>query len=270
MPVVTISRGAFSGGEALAECVAARLGCPCIDRDTFVKREAAASGLSEDDLREALVKSPGVLGRLRRKKRLYLTLLQAALAEEVAGGEAVYHGNAGHLLLPAALPVLRVRIIAPLEFRLNLVRGRMGLGPEEGAQYLARLDDERRNWTRFLYDVEWGDPSLYDLVVNLDHASIDEACTVVADMARLECFAFTPERRAALRDFALAARVRAALGLDPGTAPLEVEVWCRAGTVCIQGFVGSQRGIREIERVARGVPGIRDLDLEDLTVYHDV
>ena len=73
-----------------------------------------------------------------------------------------------------------------------------------------------------------------------------------------------------MKDFALGSRVRAALGLDPGTAPLEVEVWCQSGAVHIQGFVGSQRGIREVERVARQVPGIRDLNLEELAIYRDV
>ncbi len=36
MSIITISRGVFSGGEALAECVAVRLGYRCIDRDTLV------------------------------------------------------------------------------------------------------------------------------------------------------------------------------------------------------------------------------------------
>jgi hypothetical protein len=269
MSVITISRGAFSGGEALAECVAARLGYRCIGREELVQR-AAGAGVPESEMRDALLKSPGLLDRLRSRRRLYLTLIRAFLAEEVASGDAVYHGNAGHLLLADAVPVLRVRVIAGPEFRLAMVKERMGLGPAEAAAYLAQQDEERRKWTRFLYGVEWGDPSLYDVVLNLDRATMEEACGVVTDMARLECFVLTPERSTALRDFALASRVRAALGLDPGTAPLEVEVLCQSGAVRIQGFVGSRRGIREVERVARQVPGIRDLNLEDLVIYHDV
>lgn len=113
--------------------------------------------------------------------------------------------------------MLRVRIIAPLEFRLAMVRDRLGLSREGGLAYIARMDEERRKWTHFLYGVEWDDPSLYDVVINLAHATIAEACAVLSDMARLDCFAFTPERRAAIQDFALASKVWAALGLDPGT-----------------------------------------------------
>jgi cytidylate kinase len=268
MAVITISRGTFSGGKSLAECLAARLGYRCIDREALVQR-AAAGGVDESELKEALLKSPDLLDRLRRTRRLYLAVLQAALAEEAASGEVIYHGNAGHLLLKGVVPVLRVRIIAPLEFRLGMVKDRLGLGREEGEGYIARMDQERRSWTRFLYGVEWDDPSLYDFVVNLEQSSIAEACEVLAGMERLECFAFTPERRAAIQDFALASKVWAALGLDRGTTHLEVEVRARAGTVYIQGFVGSERAIHEVERVAGQVPGLRRLNLAELTVYHD-
>jgi cytidylate kinase len=269
MPVITISRGVFSGGEALAECVAVRLGCPCIGREALVER-AAARGVPDSELRDALRKSPRLLERLRSRRRLYLALLQAALAEEAAAGGLVYHGNAGHLLLQGFTPVLRVRIVAPLDHRLSLVRERLGLGPEEGAAFLAREDEERHNWTRFLYGVEWGDPAQYDVVINLRYATIEEACEVVAGMAAHESFAFTPEWQTAMKDFALASRVRVALGMDSGTAQLDLDVSCRSGVVSVRGFVGSQRGIREVMRVAAEVPGIRKLDLDDLVVYHDV
>lgn len=269
MAIITISRVVFSGGEAVAECVAGRLGHRCLGREALVEA-AAAGGVPESELHDALVKSPGLLERLGSRRRLYLALLQSALAEEAAGGELVYHGNAGHLLLPASAPVLRVRIVAPLDYRLALARERMGMGPEEGAAFIAHADEDRRHWTRFLYGVDWGDPSLYDLTLNLKRSGIEDACDVVAGMAGMECFVLTPERRAALKDFALASRVRAVLGLDPGTAQIEVEVSCRSGIVEVRGFVGSQRGIREVERVAGGVPGVRELELDDLVVYHDV
>ncbi len=268
MSVITISRGTFSGGKSLAECLAARLGYRCIDREALVQ-QATGGGADERELKQALLTSPGLLDRLRRRRRLYLTVLQAALAEAAASGEVVYHGNAGHLLLKGVVPVLRVRIIAPLDYRLAMVKDRLGLSREESEAYIARRDEERRSWTRFLYGVDWEDPSLYDVVINLEQTSIAEACEVLTGLARLEGFAITAERRATIQDFVLANRVWAALGLDQGTANLEVEVRAHAGTVFVQGFVGSQRAIREVERVAGQVPGVRWLNLAELTVYHD-
>jgi inorganic pyrophosphatase/exopolyphosphatase len=57
MSVITISRGSFSGGKILAECLARRLGYRSIDRDIIVER-AAAYGVSQYELRDALEKPP--------------------------------------------------------------------------------------------------------------------------------------------------------------------------------------------------------------------
>ena len=58
MSVITISRGSFSGGKTLAECLAARLGYRCVGRETIVER-AAASGVSHEELLDALLKPRG-------------------------------------------------------------------------------------------------------------------------------------------------------------------------------------------------------------------
>ena len=135
MSVITISRGSFSGGKTLAECLAETLGFRCVDRDTIVER-AAAFGVSQEELMDALLKPPTFLDRFRHKKYIYLTLIQAALAEEVRTGKAVYHGNAGHLLLKGGPHVLRVRVIAPLEFRIPMAQERLKLSRSETITYI--------------------------------------------------------------------------------------------------------------------------------------
>ena len=188
MSVITISRGSFSGGKTLAECLAVKLGYRCIGRETIVER-AAAGGVSHDELLAALLKPPGFLERFGHKRYQYLTVFQAALAEEVRDGNVVYHGNAGHLMLKGAPPVLRIRIIAPIEMRLAMVEERLKLTGDEALDYIQKMDEGRKKWTQFLYGVNWEDPALYDLVVNLEHMDIDEACEVINALTRAKrCF----------------------------------------------------------------------------------
>jgi hypothetical protein len=71
MSVVTISRGTFSGGKRLAECLAERLKYRCVDRDVIVEK-AAAWGVSQEELRAALEKPPTFLERFRSKRYLYI------------------------------------------------------------------------------------------------------------------------------------------------------------------------------------------------------
>jgi cytidylate kinase len=263
MCVITISRGAYSGGELMAECLAWKLGYRCVDRDVIVER-AAAHGVSQDVLRDALQKPPGFLERFGHKRYIYLALIQAALTEEVRTGDAIYHGNAGHLLLREGPQILRTRIIAPLEFRIRMVQDRLRYGRDEAISFLQKADEDRQKWTHFLYGVNWGDPALYDVVINLEHMGIEEACHVVSALAKEKCFEFTAESRARMNDLVLASRVKADLAVNPATSDLEVEVTARRGQVSITGRIPRLSEVQEIERIARSVPGVTGVQLDEL------
>jgi cytidylate kinase len=263
MPVITISRGSFSGGKMLAECLSKSLGYRCVDREVIVER-AAAHGVSQDELRDALQKPPTLLDRFQHKKYLYLVLIQAALAAEVRTGKAVYHGNAGHLLLKGGPHILRVRIIAPMEFRLKMAQDRLKFSRAEAADYIARMDQDRRKWTQYLYGVDWGDPGNYDIVLNLEFMNIEEACTTVSTLARQRCFEFTPRCQAAMDSLALASRVRAELALDDATSHLEFDVEAKDGVVRIRGAISGTQAIEDIQRIAGAVAGVQRLNLDEL------
>jgi cytidylate kinase len=255
MSVITISRGSFSGGKMLAERLGASLGYRCVDRERIVER-AAEYGVSPDELRQALLKAPTLLDRFQHKKYLYLTLIQAALAGEACAGRLIYHGNAGHLLLRGGPPILRVRIIASMEFRIAMARQRLCLDRNEAVAYIREVDRDRRRWTQYLYGVDWTDPSLYDMVLNLDTMHIREACAVVTTTIQQKRFEFTPQWRAAMNDLALASRVRAALALNPATAHLRLEVESRGGRVSVRGRLFRIQEMEEIRQVTWAIPGV--------------
>ncbi len=264
MSVITISRGSFSGGKTLAECLAAKLGYRCIGRETIVER-AAASGASHEELLSALLNPPGFLERFQHKRYRYLALFQAALAEEVKNGKVVYHGNAGHLMLKGAAAVLRIRIIAPTEMRLAMVQERLKLTGKEALDYIQKTDEGRRKWVRYLYGVDWDDPALYDLVLNLEHINTEEACGVIDALARARrCFELSPECRAELEDLAVASSVRAALAMNPSTSHLEVETSAKGGQVFVRGKVTEIGELDQVRRVAIALPGVTGLNLDAL------
>jgi len=263
MSVITISRGSFSGGKTLAECLARRLGYRCIDRDVIVER-AAAYGVSQDALRAALEKPPSFLDRFQHKKYLYLALIQAALAEEVRGGKAIYHGLAGHLLLKGGHPILRTRIIAPMETRVQMIQERLKYSRHDAIAYIERVDEGRHKWTEFLYGVDWGDPTLYDIVLNLEYITLEEACHIISSMVIERSFEFTPECQQRMDDLALGSRVRADLAIAPSTADLELEVNAHEGAVSIKGKVSTLGQINEVKQVASAASGVVSLNLDEL------
>jgi cytidylate kinase len=62
MAIITISRGSFSGGQGLAECITEKLGYRCISREVLVEA-AREYGVPLDKLSKALDEAPGLLER---------------------------------------------------------------------------------------------------------------------------------------------------------------------------------------------------------------
>ena len=135
MAIITISRGTFSGGQTVAECVAERLGYRCISREVLVDA-AGQYGVPLEKLSKALDDAPGFLERLTTERVNYLAYIQAALCKEVEHGEVVYHGHGGHLLLSGLPHVLSVRVVADMEFRIRAAMDRRHLSRDEAIQFI--------------------------------------------------------------------------------------------------------------------------------------
>jgi cytidylate kinase len=268
MPIITISRGSMSGGRALADCVAASINAPCIGRELVVEA-AAKLGVTEEVLSQKLEKSPGLWERMTHERRIYVTALQAALAEHVVDGHLVYHGFADHLLLQGVPAVLRVRLIAPMAARIRAVMDQHQLSREAAARYIDEVDEDRVRWARFIYGVDLRDPVLYDVTVNLDVMNVGSACSLVVDVAKRPEFTVTQEVRDRLADFALACRVKVALATNPATRSLDLEVGAERGAVTVAGEVPeaamithvSTRWEKELRSVAEEVDGVRGVEL---------
>ncbi len=210
MAIITISRGTMSGGSDLALCLAGTLGYPSLSREVLVDA-AAMLGVSEETLHEKIMKEVGFWERFSDDRRLYVIALQSALAEQCLNGNLIYHGHAGHLLLKGVPCVLRVRLIAPLEVRIEKLMKRDNISHEAALNFINTQDKNRVEWCRFVYDVDWSDPSGYDMVLNLEHITIPEACGILSAAAALPEFAITDQIRKKLLDFAVKCRVKLAL-----------------------------------------------------------
>jgi len=258
MSIITISRGTFSGGKALAECLSGRLGYPCVSREVIVDA-ASEYGISLEKLTAAMEKPPSFWEQLTGERTAYLHYVRAALYERALGGNLVYHGHAGHLLLRDVSPVIRIRVIAGLEFRIKEAMERLRIGRKEARARIREYDLARVKWTRFLYNVDWYDASLFDVVVNVDQMGIECACEVVARTADLDCFKPTPESQRVIENLTLSSRVWAALAKDPSTWSAEVEVTADDGIVTITGSSRLDEVIRAIPTVAGRVEGVQEV-----------
>ncbi len=264
MAIITISRGTMGLAKALAENLAAELGIKCLGRE--VVREAAEKlGVPHEIMQKKTEEAPAFLERWVSERKPYVLAMQAVLADYAAEGNLVYHGHAGHLLLRSVPTVLRARIIAPLEVRIPIAMQHEHLNRDEAKAYILKVDEARAKWAKFLYGVDWGDPQLYDIVMNMGGTTLETACEVLAVMARRPEFSLTPGVSRRLHDFALASRVKLALAMNPASRGLELEAQANDGAITISGAVPQaslpfrvdDRFEQELRAISLGVQGVK-------------
>ena len=262
MSIITISRGTFSGGMALGKCLAERLGYACLNREDIADSATKEYDLSPEKLAVAMDRPPSFWQQLIPQRTGYLNYFRAALCDRAVGGSLVYVGFVGHLHLAGVSHVLRVRVIDDIESRISDAMRRLQVARPEAIAYIEKADVERAWWTKFLFGVRLDDPSLYDVVLNLEHLGLDGACEIVAGMTELEQFKPTVESQKAMADLALGSRVLAALTKDSRTASARVSVVARGAAVTVVGGAGSEREMNDIPLVAGSVSGVAAVNCE--------
>lgn len=255
MQIVCISRGSMSGGKALAEKLAAKLGYDCLSREELTEA-ATRAGIPVGKLEMAVVNRRPLDERLVLEKNRYQAFITATLCERALQNSLVYHGRTGHLVLPGLPHVLRVRVIQDTERRVESVMERLGLDRAKVLRYLEQVDEDRRRWVRTLYGTDWRDPGQYDLVVNLANLVVDNAAAGLVHVARLPEFQVTPVVQRSLQDLLLAARCRLQLGSDQRTRDMDVRVTAQDGVVTVTYLPRDVQRQGLLPAVLEGVEGV--------------
>ncbi|MBD3168474.1 MAG: hypothetical protein GF307_03255 [candidate division Zixibacteria bacterium] len=258
MSVITISRGTFSGGNILATRLAEKLGFNCVSREEL-SDEATKLGVPVGKLQMAMVKPPRVYRRMGRERDQYLACMTMLLCEKILEGNLVYHGHTGHLLLPGISNILRIRVLADMEFRIKSVSDRLKVGRDKAKDYISNVDTDRDKWIKFLYGVDWHDPLHYDLVVNLDQTGIDNAATGLCTMAELPDFKLTPASKMAIQNLYLSSKAHFTLTADSRTSYADIKVIANDGTVQVNYLPQQSEVAPYVEEVLSGIEGIREV-----------
>jgi cytidylate kinase len=248
----------------MAECLADQLQYPVVARE-IIREAASELDVSEQELSRAMDRAPRLWSRHASARRVYIAMVQAALAEHIVGGDLIYHGRAGQLLLAGLPAVLRVRLIAPIGDRVCALLESDEMTPTSAEEYIRHVDEARARWVKMMYGQDIEDPQLYDMVINLKTLSVPAACNIVTRAARRPDFAVTPEVKAQLMDFRVACRVRVALLSERQTRAHDLQIEAHGGVVDVSGTAPALKSGRmgeQIVEIARSVPGVEEVRLK--------
>ena len=186
-----MSRTLGAGGEEIGRLVAGRLGFDYVDED-IVTRAAQRGDVTAEDVanaerRQSLLRrlftelgtgsgvetyglAPATGGDLPDDMR---ALIREAIEEVAARGDVVIVAHAASFALAGREGILRVLVTASPETRAGRSQGSIKDSDAERADYLRRF-----------YGVEHELPTHYDLVINTDAVSVEQAADLVALAAR--------------------------------------------------------------------------------------
>jgi len=266
MAIVTISHEMGAGGSMIGRALAERLEYRYVDQD-MIARAARQYGCLEDRLTHFDETKPSFLERFDAETRHYLLVLQSAVLDVAEQGDAVIMGRSGQVLLNGIAHALRVFVGAPFDLRVQRVIRKMAdegepVDRRAAAELVRRTDQEKAGRTRYLFDVSWSDPALYDVVINTETLTFEAAVDLILGMVRRPELAATAASQQAVRDRALASRVRVALAAHPATRKYRMTVEAKHGVIRLEGTAALEQGLE----VARAVQGVADVHTQLLEV----
>jgi cytidylate kinase len=262
MPIITISRTLFSGGEQIAQEVAKRLGYPCLRRKELILGAAEDFDFEETKLVEAMAEPPKLWQRDRDKREAHFNLIRAAFLRRCSEQDLVYHGFSGQELVRNVSHVLRILVIAEESFRVNNAIRQVG-GDHDQAMALIKANDKKFNkWTRHMYGFEWKDPSLYDLVFHIGRITTTSAVEAILGVVARGDFDPTDASRQKFADELLASVVWSALTRNEETSASYLETFAHKGRVTVTGTARSLRILNAITEVAQAVEGVTEVENE--------
>jgi cytidylate kinase len=167
--VISFSGADGAGMREIAHEVGARLGYAVVDEEIVVHAAAAAEV------------EPGVVADVELREHDKLReLIGQAIDETAARGDVVIVAHAASHALAANPDVLRVLVTGTPEVRRDRVAAERGLDERDAARAVDAGDAARAAYLKKFHGAKRELPTDYDLVLNTDRLSVEQAAALVA------------------------------------------------------------------------------------------
>jgi dephospho-CoA kinase len=203
---VCISSEDGTGALGAAVLAARTLGLRVIDED-IVTRAAVEAGVDRDAvadveqrkskltrLLEGLGPASAGMGYIVPEAVVPATppsdtlkgLIKSVIEETATAGEVMIVSHAASLALANRDGVLRVLVTASPEVRSERLAATLGLDEAEADRAIKRGDSGRADYIKRFYGISSEQPTHYDLVLNTDRLSPEQAAQLIVTAARAE------------------------------------------------------------------------------------
>jgi cytidylate kinase len=260
MPVIALTQGMGSLAQDIAEQLADDLKLATLQHEV-AERVAEKMHVSKSLINRLRGGKAGALERLRADRHALAIYTAEEVLDAAARGNVVVRGWGATQLLRTVPHIPCIRIMRPFEQRVQWLMKALDTQDRDLAEAEVRRSDQA-NAGRMndQFGVQWGDPVLFDMVLNTDRLSVNSCVEQIKTLLARPEFAETAASRALLQGMALSAHVRAALNAHEDTRAVDVAIEGLDGRITLRGIVTNDLEKAAALRVAEGVSGVLSID----------
>jgi cytidylate kinase len=253
MAVLTISREFRSGSQEIGRMIAERMGYTYIGKEqilTDMRSAGERCGRLLTDLDEA---TPSVWERFDNEYRGFIALVESYIFEYARRDRTIIVGRGGTHLLCDIPFVLRVRLGAPLEIRVDRAMRKDQVDRETAKWLIQTIDRSRAGYIQANYGIDWNDQRCYDMIFNTGVQSYELIVDILASALQDRDSKVTPEWKDILLGRKIAARIRAAVLMHPKLNIPTLRVDYEKGSLFLRGVIHSRAEYDRVEKLAKKI-----------------
>ncbi len=266
MSIIAMFHGSYCHEKEIIDDLVKKLNYKHITDNDILNEASERFRVPVKKLARAMFFSPSIFNKFTHEKERSIAYIRMVLAERMKNDNILHTGFAGHLLPKNISHVLKVCIIADIDYRAELASKREGISVKDAFNKIKKKDDELNRWTQYLYGMKPWDAKLFDIVIPIDkrskeeskEAAIEEAVHIVYYNLQRDIIKRTAKSINAMNDFVLASGVNIALA-EKGH---DVLVSCRNReiTIVIDKYVMRLDALeKELNNIASAIPGVRNV-----------
>ncbi|MGQ9508004.1 MAG: cytidylate kinase-like family protein [Thermodesulfobacteriota bacterium] len=265
MAILTIARKYGSGGREIGRAIADQLNYEYIDRGRILEDMKVEGKQWEESMKTFDENFPTLWERYDWYYRGFVALNQSYFLNYALKDNVIIMGRGGNFLLKGIPYVLSVRIIAPIEKRIEKIMEREGVNRESAMWLIENVDREMAKAIYLIYGKDWDNQAEYDMVFDTSIKSTDEIITTIKN-ALIEKDKFnTKKAKRILQLRALASKIRAKIVTNPRYIISTLDVYPKEEGILekgliIRGIIRNQVDIKKIQEEADALAG--DIPIE--------
>ncbi|MBI4767777.1 MAG: cytidylate kinase family protein [Deltaproteobacteria bacterium] len=251
MAVLTISRTYQSGGHEIGKAVARETGYDFIDKTQIFSNLKSLGEKWGRAFEESDEVTPSLWEKNDWQYRGFIALIECIIFDYALKDRVVLLGRGANFILEGIPHVLRVRLIAPLEVRVERAIIKNETARETAELLIKKTDQDRAGYIRSIYKKNWEDPEHYDLILNTADYSIDQATRKLTEALKEWDQRATAEGRKKLENQALTAKVKARIITHPEIFIPTLEVSHDGRSIVLKGVVHTPKELHLVEAVVQ-------------------